>query len=94
MTIKTVVKMGSQQLSIPSLPVINFVDPMLKTIIADMRDTMLETKGVGIAAPQIHLKNELKSFIEWFHASRFDIKLDPLLRAGICHFWFVTLHLT
>ena len=53
MTIKTVVKMGNQQLATPSLPVTNLVDPTLKTIIADMRDTMLEKKGVGIAAPQI-----------------------------------------
>jgi len=45
--------MGNQQLATPSLPVTNFVDPMLKTIIADMRDTMLEKNGVGIAAPQI-----------------------------------------
>jgi peptide deformylase len=53
MTIKTIVKMGSRQLLTPSLQVTNFVDPTLKTIIADMRDTMLEKKGVGIAAPQI-----------------------------------------
>jgi len=53
MTIKSVVKMGNQQLATPSLPVTNFADPTLKTMIADMRDTMFATKGVGIAAPQI-----------------------------------------
>lgn len=53
MPIKTVVKMGNQQLAQPSMAVTDFSNPMLKTIIADMYDTMLETKGVGIAAPQI-----------------------------------------
>ncbi len=28
----------------------------------------------------------------WFNASRADTTLDPLLRAGIAHLWFVTLH--
>ena len=53
MTIKTVVKMGNQQLATPSIPVTNFADPTLARIIEDMRDTMLATNGVGIAAPQI-----------------------------------------
>ena len=45
--------MGNQQLATPSVVVSDFSDPYLKTMITDMRDTMLETKGVGIAAPQI-----------------------------------------
>lgn len=39
-----------------------------------------------------HLKNELRSFINWFNQSGKDVVLDPLLRAGIVHLWFVTLH--
>lgn len=31
-------------------------------------------------------------FIDWFNQSQHDALLDPLLRAGICHLWFVTLH--
>ncbi|MBB3232059.1 Fic family protein [Halomonas stenophila] len=31
-------------------------------------------------------------FLDWFEASRHDPTLDPLLRAGLAHFWFVTLH--
>lgn len=53
MTIKSVVKMGNQQLATPSLPVTNFSDPLLTDIIRDMQDTMAAKKGVGIAAPQI-----------------------------------------
>ncbi|EDL53715.1 hypothetical protein VSAK1_26105 [Vibrio mediterranei AK1] len=38
------------------------------------------------------LDNELSSFFEWFNESKADTSLDPLLRAAIAHFWFVTLH--
>ncbi len=44
------------------------------------------------APPRNQLENELAAFIDWFNQSRNDAKLDPLLRAAICHFWFVTLH--
>ena len=30
--------------------------------------------------------------LAWFNSSRGDAALDPLLRAGLAHFWFVTLH--
>jgi len=38
------------------------------------------------------LERQLAAFLDWFEASRGDGGLDPLLRAGIAHFWFVTLH--
>lgn len=38
------------------------------------------------------LEAQVDDFIGWFNASRQDSALDPLLRAGIAHFWFVTLH--
>lgn len=38
------------------------------------------------------LDNELDAFIFWFNQSQQDVSFDPLLRAGICHFWFITLH--
>lgn len=38
------------------------------------------------------LEGQLDAFLDWFAASREDVSLDPLLRAGIAHFWFVTLH--
>lgn len=53
MAIKPVVKMGNAQLAEPSLPVQDFTDPALQTIICDMQDTMKHEGGVGIAAPQI-----------------------------------------
>jgi len=44
------------------------------------------------APPREGLEAQLDDFIAWFNASRQDNTLDPLLRAGVAHFWFVTLH--
>ena len=44
------------------------------------------------APPRQGLEHQLQAFIDWFEASRHRAGLDPLLRAGIAHFWFVTLH--
>lgn len=44
------------------------------------------------APPRDILENELTRFINWFNDSHKNTTFDPLLRAAICHFWFVTLH--
>ena len=44
------------------------------------------------APPRDGLELQVDAFLTWFAASREDATLDPLLRAGIAHFWFVTLH--
>ena len=44
------------------------------------------------APPRNQLESELALFLDWFNRSQNDAMLDPLLRAAICHFWFVTLH--
>jgi len=44
------------------------------------------------APPRKGLVDLLGDFLGWFDATRNDSGLDPLLRAGIAHFWFVTLH--
>jgi Fic family protein len=44
------------------------------------------------APPREGLEKHLSSFFDWFNSSAGDPALDPLLRAGIAHFWFVTLH--
>lgn len=53
MSVKSIVKMGNQQLATPSSIVKNFTDGELTELIRDMQDTMKEKNGVGIAAPQI-----------------------------------------
>ena len=63
------------------------------------RDPMQVVSGRGDrptvhfeAPPRDGLDARIADFIAWFNATRGDATLDPLLRAGITHFWFVTLH--
>ncbi len=35
------------------------------------------------------LENEMKAFIDWFNN---EDKLDPVIKAGLAHLWFVTIH--
>ncbi|HGM4105761.1 TPA: Fic family protein [Pseudomonas aeruginosa] len=44
------------------------------------------------APPRAGLEAQLDDFLAWFESSRRDASLDPFLRAGIAHFWFVTLY--
>lgn len=44
------------------------------------------------APPRATLDDQLAEFIPWFNQTQHDPTMDPLLRAAICHFWFVTLH--
>lgn len=44
------------------------------------------------APPRSDLEKELTHFLTWFNQSRHQPLLDPLLRAGICHLWLLTLH--
>lgn len=44
------------------------------------------------APPREGLEDRIAEFLAWFNASRTEVALDPVLRAAIAHFWFVTLH--
>ena len=51
--IREVLRMGNPQLLQRSNPVGAFGTPELDTLLRDMRDTMAERRGAGLAAPQI-----------------------------------------
>jgi peptide deformylase len=53
MAIKTVLRMGDARLWQRSEPVSRFDTPELHQLLADMRDTMHDMNGAGLAAPQI-----------------------------------------
>jgi Fic family protein len=44
------------------------------------------------AAPR--LDNEMQAFLNWFNTNSFSAgaNTDPVLKAGLAHFWFVTIH--
>ena len=41
------------------------------------------------APPADRLGKEMQAFLQWFN---FDADIDPVLKAGLAHFWFVTIH--
>ncbi len=53
MAIREVLRMGDPRLLQRAEPVSNFGSRELRGLLADMRDTMLELNGAGLAAPQI-----------------------------------------
>lgn len=45
---------------------------------------------VHFQAPPAHkIEAEMHRFLEWFNL---ELKLDPVIKAGVAHFWFITLH--
>ena len=53
MSIRELLIMGNPKLITRSIAIKDFKNPLLPSIIQDMRDTMIAKGGVGIAAPQI-----------------------------------------
>ncbi|MEY4483469.1 MAG: hypothetical protein RL693_921, partial [Verrucomicrobiota bacterium] len=41
------------------------------------------------APPADKLESEMTAFLEWLNSDR---RVDPVLKAGVAHFWFVTIH--
>jgi len=44
-----------------------------------------------VAPPSAAVRAEMHSFLEWFNRSR-GVKLDGVLRAGLAHVWFESIH--
>lgn len=60
--IRKILRMGDPRLLRVAKPVVDIQAPELKTIIADMYDTMHAANGVGLAAPQIGVDLRLMIF--------------------------------
>ncbi len=51
------------------------------------------SRKVHFEAPDSdELPSELLAFVDWFNGSKKDGAVEPVLRAGIAHLWFVTIH--
>lgn len=44
------------------------------------------------APPAKSLNKEIKKFLKWFEEDCKKQNIDPVIKSGIAHFWFVTLH--
>ena len=50
----------------------------------------MQRQKIHYEAPPAHrLRAEMAGFIRWFNASHLE---DPLIKAGLAHLWFVTVH--
>lgn len=76
--IHPILKMGDPRLLRVAAPVANFGTPELETLIADMFETMVAAHGVGLAAPQIGVDQQLVIF-GFEHSERYpDAPAVPL----------------
>lgn len=62
MSTKTIVRLGTLSLREISTPITTFNTPELKQLEQDLKDTMQEYGGVGIAAPQIGINQRIIVF--------------------------------
>ena len=42
-----------------------------------------------VAPAAKHLNAEMRAFLDWFND---EVDIDPVLKAGLAHLWFVTIH--
>jgi peptide deformylase len=76
MAIREVLKMGDPRLLTVADPVLEFGTPALESLLSDMRDTMRDLNGAGLAAPQIGVG--LRVVIFGFEANPRYPEADPV----------------
>lgn len=62
MTIKQILRIGDPRLNTVAEPISDFDSSALHQLIEDMRDTMADANGAGLAAPQIGISKRLVIF--------------------------------
>jgi peptide deformylase len=81
MAIREVLKMGDPRLLAVSEPVPAFGTPELETLLADMRDTMADLNGAGLAAPQIGVNLRVVIFGVEAEIVPYTVLINPTLTA-------------
>lgn len=62
MAIRKIARMGHPVLRRPAAPVDDPADPAIQWLIADMKDTLADAHGVGLAAPQVYASQAVMMF--------------------------------
>tara|TARA_Y100000590_G_C15635424_1_gene982798 strand:- start:255 stop:794 length:540 start_codon:yes stop_codon:yes gene_type:complete len=62
MAILKIARMGHPVLITKAKPVKNILDPSIKKLIHNMTETMIDAKGIGLAAPQVHVSKQIIIF--------------------------------
>ena len=78
MSILKIARLGHPVLYQKATPVKNISDLSIKKLIYDMTVTMLDAKGIGLAAPQVHISKQIIIFNEFSVQSNTDNQIDVL----------------
>jgi peptide deformylase len=78
MTILPVRLVGDPVLRKPAVPVADF-DAELRTLVADLRETLADQRGAGLAAPQLGVGLRVFVFAPQLHEGDLDHLINPVL---------------
>ncbi|MFC0146635.1 peptide deformylase [Sphingobium scionense] len=87
--IREILKMGDPRLLKVARPVDDLADPALKTIIADLYETMHAANGVGLAAPQVGI--DLRVMIFGFESNSRYPEAEPVPVTTLINPWLENL---
>ena len=76
MSILKISRLGHPILLKKTNPVQNIADKEIKKIIYDMSETMIDAKGIGLAAPQVYINKQIMIF-RTFCSEAFPLLLVP-----------------
>ena len=79
MSILKIAKLGHPILFKKADPVRNITHPGVKKIVRSMSETMLDAKGVGLAAPQVHISKQILIFRHPEQEDEKKIKITALI---------------
>ena len=85
MSILKIARLGHPILCKKALLVDNTTEPGIKELIHDMSETMIDYKGIGLAAPQVHISKQIIIFrmIEDQEKESNEIKITALINPRI-----------
>ena len=85
MSILKIAQLGHPILYQKASVVDNITEPSIKKLIHDMSETMLDYKGIGLAAPQVHISKQIVVFrvLDEHEKESNDIKIAVLINPKI-----------
>ena len=85
MSILKIARLGHPILYKKASLVDNIIEPGIKKLIHDMSETMIDYKGIGLAAPQVHISKQIIIFrmIEDQEKESNEIKITALINPRI-----------